>query len=97
VAEASLAHYGEGRLMGQPPVFNAIFMRGLFALHATRPDDSLVRPLIGYAEDLYREQIDESSGRVTGGAKVPNVLLQAGVISVLALAAWPASRYHLLV
>jgi predicted alpha-1,6-mannanase (GH76 family) len=97
VAAASLAHYGEGRLMGQPPVFNAIFTRGLLALHAARPDDSLLRPLIAYAEDLYREQIDASSGRVTGGAKVPNVLLQAGVISVLALAAWPASRYHLLV
>jgi hypothetical protein len=97
VAAASLAHYGEGRLMAQPPVFNAIFTRGLLALHATRPDDSLLRPLLGYAEDLYRAQIDRSSGRVTGGAQVPSVLLQAGVISVLALAAWPASRYHLLV
>jgi predicted alpha-1,6-mannanase (GH76 family) len=97
VATASLTHFDKARLMGQPPIFNAIFTRGLFALHATRPDDSLLRPLLGYAEDLYREQIDRSSGRVTGGAQVPNVLLQAGVISVLGLAGWPASRFHLLV
>lgn len=103
VAAASLAHYSGGRLMAQPTEFNAIFLRGLLVLAATRPDDSLHRLLLRYAEDLYTEQLDykerldPTSGRVIGRAQESSVLHQAGVIEVLALAAWPASRHHLLV
>lgn len=97
VAAASLAHYTDGGLMAQPPIFNAIFVRGLLVLHASHADGSLRRPLLRYASDLYEEQVDPASGRVTGGTPVPNVLHQAGVIQTLALAAWPTWRDRLLV
>lgn len=97
VAAASLAYYRHGRLLAQPTAFNAIFLRGLLVLHATRPDDALPRAVLRYAEELLGEQVDPSSGRVTAARRGSSVLHQAGVIAALALAAWPSSRHRLLV
>lgn len=97
VAAASVAHYADARLMAQPTEFNAIFLRGLLVLHATRPDETLHRFALGHAEHLYREQVDPRTGRVIGPVQDSGVLHQAGAIGVFALAAWPSSRLHLLV
>jgi hypothetical protein len=97
VARASLAHYTGLRLVAQPPWFNAIFLRGLLVLHATSPAPAFTSALHGYAETLRRDHVNASTGEVTGGDRELDVLLQAGVIQVFALAAWPEHRHHLLV
>lgn len=62
-AEASLRHFGEGdRLWQQAPVFNAVFMRNLLALHATAPDPRYLAMVDNYLERAWTEARNPETG-----------------------------------
>ncbi len=93
-AVAALDHFGaDDRLWSHAPCFNAIFLRNLVALDAVRPVPGLALATEAYAERLWTEGRDPSTGWFTRGDigryERGGVLDQGGVVQVLALGAWP--------
>ena len=92
---AALDHYGDDdRLWGQPPAFNAVFLRNLLALHAVDPQPRLVAELDRYLERVWVEARDPATGRFTGGGigryDDGGTLDHAGLVQLFALQAFPA-------
>lgn len=93
-AQASLAHFGDGdRLWTHAPCFNAIWLRNLVLLDAVRPVPGLWSLIDGYAERLWTEGRNPSTGWFTEGGigayERGGVLDQGGVAQILALPAYP--------
>jgi hypothetical protein len=93
-AVASLAHFGaEDRCWTHAPSFNAIWLRNLVMLDAVRPVPGLWELLDPYAERLWSEGRNPSTGWFTEGGIGSygrgGVLDQGGVAQILALPAYP--------
>jgi hypothetical protein len=62
-ATAAVAWLARGdRLWHQPPVFNAIGLRGLLAVHVAAPVDGLIELVDAYLERAWREARDPGTG-----------------------------------
>ncbi len=95
-AAAALAHLArEDRLWQQAPCFNAIFFRNLLALDAVDPHPGVRPALADYCERLWHEARDVATGWFTDGGigtyERGGVLDQAGVVQLLAIAAFSRS------
>lgn len=93
-AEASLAWFArDDRLWREPPVFVAIWLRNLLALHAVRTVPGLLDALDGYLERAWTTARDPRSGRFGGGGigryERGGAIDHAGLVQLLALRASP--------
>jgi Glycosyl hydrolase family 76 len=96
LAVVSMARFSGDTLWVHPPAFNAIWFRNLLALDAVAPVPGLADALDDYLERVWAKARVPDSGLFTGGGigsydRTP-VLDQAGLVQLLALRAWPASR-----
>lgn len=98
MARAALAHYAaDDRLWRQPAVFNAVFLRNLLLLHATRPLAAIPETLHRYLDRVWAEARDPATGLLLGGGigryEGGGAIDQAGLVQLFALAAWPPDRW----
>ncbi|MDB5101596.1 MAG: glycoside hydrolase family 76 [Cyanobacteria bacterium RYN_339] len=98
-AKAALKHFGKGdRLWKQAPSFNAIFFRNLLTLDAVAPDPAYRKALDAYLDRAWKEGRDPKTGLFTQGgmgsytAGKADMLDQAGLTQLFALAAWPKDK-----
>jgi hypothetical protein len=93
-AEASLAWFAHGdRLWREPPVFVAIWLRNLLALHAAREVPGLLPTIDAYLDRAWAEARDPRTGRFGHGGigryESGGAIDHAGIVQLLALRAWP--------
>lgn len=97
-ARASLHHFGrDRRLWGHPPVFVAVWLRNLLALHAARPVPGLLDLLDGYLDEVWDRARDPRTGVFGGGGigryDQGGVIDHAGLVQLFALRAGPEQRW----
>jgi hypothetical protein len=102
-ASAAISYWTpDSRYFDQPAVFNAIFLKNLLLLDSVRHDPSYRRVIETYAEHVWTENRDPSTGLFKfqasgGGAYDPNArpetLEQSAVVQIFAALAWHPSDY----
>jgi rhamnogalacturonyl hydrolase YesR len=99
-AHAAMDLFQGERLWKEAPVFNAVFMRNLLALHAVDPDPTYVTYIDGYLDRLWTEARDPDTGLFSKGGvgtyqgHGESVIDQGGVAQLFAARALPPDKWN---
>ncbi|MCW2921461.1 MAG: glycosyl hydrolase [Thermoleophilia bacterium] len=99
-ADAALTYYGsEDRLWKQPPVFNAVFLRNLLALHAAAPNPKYVAAVDAYLDRVWTEGRNAETGLFDQGGighydqDAGSVIDQGALSQLFAIRALPPEQW----
>lgn len=97
-AEAAYTHFvTEGRLSAQPVFFNSIFFKNLLLLESVTGGSVYRRAMADYADHLWSERRDSSTGLMRFGADgKTQAIEQAAAIQIFAVLAWPRGAWRTL-
>ncbi len=98
IADAALDYYVHGgRLIGQPPSFNAIFFRNLLLLQAETGDAKYRQAIQTYADRVWAGNRDPATGLFRFDASGRATLLDQGaMLQVFALLGWDPGSYRMI-
>jgi hypothetical protein len=98
VAEASLTYYvTDGNLSGQPIAFNSIYFKSLLLLSGTTGDTKYYDAMAAYADQLWTQYRDPSTGLITKDASgVTQSLEQGAAVQIFAVLAWHPHQWDTL-
>lgn len=102
IADAASRYYADAEhpLEGQPPFFNAIYLKNLLLLDAATGRSTHRRAMEAWADHVWRRQRDDATGLFLfdedTAPGTTQMIQQAAMTQVYAVLAWPRSRYRVL-
>jgi uncharacterized protein YyaL (SSP411 family) len=88
IAGATLREFPTERLDGQPPAFNAIFLKNLLLLYAVNGNAAYIDAMQAYADRMWDSRRDSATGLFDA-----SLLDHAAIVQVLATLAWDPWQY----
>ncbi len=95
IAEAAHRYYiEEGRLADQPAFFNSIFFKNLLLLESVTGGSTYRDAMQDYADDVWSENRDASTGLFVFDGTHTQLLEQAAVVQIFAVLSWTPNQWR---
>ncbi|MDQ0892666.1 glycoside hydrolase family 76 protein [Agromyces ramosus] len=95
IAEAAHRYYiDEGRLAGQPAFFNSIFFKNLLLLESVTGGSTYRDAMQDYADEVWSENRDTSTGLFVFDGTHTQLLEQAAVVQIFAVLSWTPNQWR---